>query len=173
MNDLTMSVTAAEDQISVGSSSPGASKKHPSFWFMNRVLNPIMKRLLRSSIGRGWGRRLALLTYQGQRTKTRHELVAMYARDGDVVWIVPGQPERKLWWRNFRSPADIDLLLAGEQVHGTAIAIEGRVDADTVALGYQAYLRAFPRIRKNMQRTGQDSQDATRRMVMVRVQLTT
>jgi hypothetical protein len=98
----------------------------------------------------------------------------MYAYDtknSDVVWIVPGQPEKKLWWRNFRSPGNVELLLAGELKRGTAIAIEGRVDQDTVAIGLKAYLQAFPGARRAMEKGGRDSQEVARRTVVVRVQL--
>jgi hypothetical protein len=98
----------------------------------------------------------------------------MYAYDtknSDVVWIVPGQSEKKLWWRNFRSPGNVELLLAGELKRGTAIAIEGRVDHDTVAIGLEAYLQAFPRARKAMEKGARDSQEMARRAVIVRVQL--
>lgn len=98
----------------------------------------------------------------------------MYAYDtkkGDVVWIVPGQPEKKLWWRNFRFPGDVELLLSGVLKHGTAVAIEGRMDPDTVAAGLEAYLKAFPKVRKAIEKGAGDSQDAARRAVIVRVQL--
>jgi hypothetical protein len=165
---------SAEHRVSAGSSSPGARKKHPAFWFTNHVLNPILKATLRSAIGRRWGHRMAVVTYQGRRTTARHELVTMYARDAtnrDVVWIVPGQPDKKLWWRNFRSSGNVELLLAGEVKRGTAIAIEGRVNPDTVALGLEAYLQAFPRARRTIEKGSRNPQETARRTVIVRVQL--
>jgi hypothetical protein len=90
---------------------------------------------------------------------------------GGVVWIVPGQPEKKLWWRNFRSPGNVELLLAGELKRGTAIAIEGRLEPETVASGLASYWQAFPRARKAMESGGRDSQEVARRTVIVRVQL--
>jgi hypothetical protein len=155
----------------VDSFPPGANKKHPAFWFMNHVLNPALKAILRSPIGRGWGRQLAIVAYQGRRTTLRHELVAMYACEGDVVWIVPGQPEKKLWWKNFRSPGNVELLLAGQTKRGTAIAIEGRVDPDKVAHGLEVYLQAVPRARKSIESSGHNAQEIARRTVIVRVQL--
>jgi F420H(2)-dependent quinone reductase len=138
---------------------------------MNHVLNPVMKALLRSSIGgRRFGRRLALVTYQGRRTTAQHQLVAMYVRDGEVVWIVPGQPEKKLWWRNFRSPGNVELLLAGELVRGTAIAVEGIENPETVAVGLKVYLQKFPRARTTIEKGG-SIQEAAHRSVIVRVQL--
>ncbi len=161
----------AANEVAAGSSSPGARKRHPAFWVTNHVVNPIVKALLRSGIGHRWGRKLVLVTYQGRRTTARRELVAMYAREGDVVWIVPGQPEKKLWWRNFRTPGNVELLLAGECIRGTAVAIEGRVDPDTLAAGLEAYGRTFPGDQSNMKRMGPNSRAASRPTVIVRVQL--
>jgi hypothetical protein len=155
-------------ELSSPATHPGSRS---AFRFTNQILNPIIKWVLRSRFGRRLGRRLALVTYQGRRTTARHEFVAMYARVGDVVWILPGQPEKKVWWKNFRSPGTVELLLAGELVRGTAKAIDGGLDPEAVAVGMDAYLQTFPRLRKTIEKNGRDSQEVARRTVIVRVQL--
>ena len=82
-------------------------------WATNYPANPIVRSLLRSPAGRRLGRRLALIRYTGCRTGRMHELPVQYAHDGARIWILPGSPEGKTWWRNLRSGADVDLVLAG------------------------------------------------------------
>jgi hypothetical protein len=61
---------------------------------------------------------------------------------------MPGQPERKNWWRNLRRPTTIDIWLAGQHCRGEAIAIEGRTQPTEVANALGVYLTQLPRARK-------------------------
>lgn len=106
---------------------------------VNRVVNPGMRALLRSPAGRWLGRHLAVIRYTGARTGQRRELVAGYARAGGAVWIWVGGAEDKRWWRNFRTPAPVELWLAGEHVTGRGVAVEGSVDPETCREGVAAY----------------------------------
>ena len=96
-----------------------------SFWITNHLANPLLGILLRSPLGGRLGRRLALLSYFGRCSGERHELVVQYAREGTRVWIIPGQPERKTWWRNLREARTVELRLAGEDFKGLATALKG------------------------------------------------
>jgi hypothetical protein len=49
-------------------------------------------------------RSLVILSYQGRKTGRWRSLPYMYARDGQDLYVVPGQPDRKVWWRNLRQP---------------------------------------------------------------------
>jgi hypothetical protein len=65
--------------------------------FRNRMVNPVVRWLLRSPLHRllsGW---LVILAYQGRKTGRWYSLPCMYARDGQDLYIVPGQPDRKVW----------------------------------------------------------------------------
>ena len=84
-----------------------------SSWLTNRLVNPVLRPVLRGPLGRWFGRHLAVVRYRGRRSGNQCELVAQYARDRSTVWIVPGSPERKTWWRNLREPAEIDFDAAG------------------------------------------------------------
>jgi F420H(2)-dependent quinone reductase len=114
-------------------------------WLTNRLANPVLRRLLRTPLGRGPGRSLAVLRYTGRRTGAAHELVCQYFRDGDRVWILVGQAEHKTWWRNLRSPAPVELWLTGRHVRGTAVAVTGREDPDECGRGLAAYAARVPR----------------------------
>ena len=115
------------------------------FWVTNRLANPVLRRLLRTPAGRRLGRGLTVLRYTGTVTGRPRELVVAYARDGDTVWVLVGNADRKTWWHNLRRPADVDLWLAGEHVRARAVAVPGDAEPDQVAAGLAAYLRAVPR----------------------------
>jgi len=115
------------------------------FWMTNRLANPVLRRLLRTSVGRYLGRGLMVVRYTGRVTGRPHELVVQYARDGDAVWILVGQAGRKTWWHNLRQPADVDLWLAGEHVRARAVVVSGSGDPTQAAAGLAAYRRAVPR----------------------------
>jgi hypothetical protein len=115
------------------------------FWLTNRLANPVLRRLLRTPVGRGLGRSLMVVRYVGTVTGQAHELVVQYARDGDTVWVLVGRAEHKTWWHNLRRPGDVDLWLAGEHVRARAVAVSGELDPAPAAEGLAAYLRAVPR----------------------------
>ena len=90
--------------------------------FRNRVVNPVVRLLLGSPLHRLVSSSLVILAYQGRTTGRWHCLPCMYARDGQDLYIVAAQPDRKLWWRNLRQPARVRLRLQGRDVEGTATA---------------------------------------------------
>jgi hypothetical protein len=70
-----------------------------------------------------------------------------YARDGDRIWILPGAPGRKTWWRNLRGGAAVDLVLAGHDRHSQATVI-GPSQQPDFAEGLTTYLHAHPQARR-------------------------
>lgn len=67
-------------------------------WFRNRLVNPLVRLLLRSPLHRLLSRSLVILSYQGRKTGRSHSLPCMYARDRQDLYIISGQPDRKVWW---------------------------------------------------------------------------
>jgi len=118
-----------------------------SIWAASHLANPVLRPLLRSPAGRRLGTRLALVRYRGQHTGRVYELPVQYARDGSRLWVLPGSPEHKTWWRNMRDGIDVDLILAGNRVHGRAVVIDQTRQPD-FAQGLAAYLRAIPQARR-------------------------
>jgi hypothetical protein len=118
-------------------------RQRPGVWVTNHLANPVMRPLLHGRLGR----RLALIRYRGRRTGRSYELPVLYARDGTRIWILPAAPADKSWWRNLRGGAEVDLVVAGREVHGHAVVLEGTRQPDEVAEGLATYLRAFPRAR--------------------------
>ena len=95
-----------------------------AFGITNTVANPVLIPFLRSRLGAGLGRHLAVVEYVGRRTGQVHRLVTQYSLDGTKVHIQVGEADRKTWWRNFRSPAPVHLRLAGVDHEGTAVAVK-------------------------------------------------
>lgn len=95
-----------------------------SFWLTNRLANPVLRRVLRSPAGHRLGRQLAVIRYRGRRTGKAHELVVGYRREASTAWVVVGFPERKVWWRNLRTPGAVEVWLAGQHHRATAVVVE-------------------------------------------------
>jgi uncharacterized protein len=158
----------------------GGMRQPFGIWVKNHVANPVMRPMLRSPGGRLVGKRLALIRYRGRRTGRVYELPVQYARVDDRVWILPGSPEYKAWWRNMRDRTQVDLLLAGHLLRGEAVAVEAKDHPDEVAVGLTAYLQAMPRAARalglSMRGAHAEPQDADVRrisagIVLVRVDL--
>jgi hypothetical protein len=113
------------------------------FW-TNHVANPVLRPLLRSPLGRLMGRRLAVLRYTGVRTGRPHALVCGYARTARTVWVLVGDAENKVWWRNLRAPADVDLWLAGRRVRARAVAVVGAEQPREARDGLRVYVEQLP-----------------------------
>jgi hypothetical protein len=121
--------------------------RHP-FLLTNHVANPVLRPLLKSRVGKTIGKRLAVIRYRGRRTGREHELVVQYARENDHVWVMPGRPELKTWWRNLRRPAGVTVWLAGRRYDGSAVAIDGRENPIEGSDAARRYLAELPQARK-------------------------
>jgi hypothetical protein len=119
----------------------------PGIWVTNHLANPIMRQLLHGPAGHRLGRRLALISYPGRCTGRLYELPVQYARNGNRIWILPGSPERKTWWRNMRDGANVRLVLAGREFRGHALVID-RSREQEWAEGLAIYLHAVPQARR-------------------------
>jgi hypothetical protein len=155
------------------------ARKPSGIWVKNRVANPVLRPLLRSRAGRRLGKHLALIRYRGRRTGQRYELPVQYAQVDSTVWILPGTPQDKTWWRNFRDGANVDLMLAGNSLRGRAIAIDGAEHPDQVAEGLAAYVAALSRAGRTLGLSssraldprGADVRRVTQNIILVRVDL--
>jgi hypothetical protein len=145
------------------------------FWITNKVANPVLRRVLRTPLGRRLGRGLAVLRYRGRRTGQPHELVCQYARDGDTVWVLVGEADQKAWWRSLRDEAAVELWLAGRRWHGRAVAVEGAQRPGDAAAGLTAYLATVPMAARTLGLPVRPGAEAVRaaagRVTLVRVSL--
>jgi hypothetical protein len=112
------------------------------FRFFNRAVNPVVRVLLRSRLGIRLGRAVALLTYTGPVSGREVTLPVEYALDGEGRYvIVPGHPEKKGWWRNFRRERHVRLRFRDREVGGEARLLDDPVEIEGALA---VYLRRFP-----------------------------
>jgi hypothetical protein len=107
-----------------------------------RVLNPVMKTLLRSPLHRIASGGIALLHFRGR--KSGRELVTplSYVRDGDVVLFLSGHSTS--WWKNFRDgnvPVSIEIARTTQ----TGIAQLWDGDSETLRERVRYFLSKLPR----------------------------
>lgn len=95
---------------------------HARFAVFNHTVNPLLKGLLRSPLHSVVSDRLALITITGRRSGREFTFPVGYRREGDRVTIGVGWPERKLWWRNLRGGAAVQLRIGGVERRGYAEA---------------------------------------------------
>jgi F420H(2)-dependent quinone reductase len=95
---------------------------HTPFVVVNRVVNPVVRAVLRSPAHRLLSGHLALLTVTGRRSGRAFTFPVGYHRDGERVTIGVDWPERKLWWRNLADAAPVEIWLAGVRHAGTGRA---------------------------------------------------
>ena len=83
-------------------------------------LNPVVAWVLRSPFHPLLGRGLLLLRVTGRRTGRRYWIPVGYQRDGDTVTVLVSKAPCKQWWRNYRAPGPVHVLLRGRTLHGRA-----------------------------------------------------
>src|ERR1700712_215815 len=108
---------------------------HRPFALANRYVNPLVKWSLDSPVHPLTSRWLCLISVRGRKSGKTFTFPVGYSLDGDVVKISIALPERKLWWRNLRDGAPVELVLRGKNRSGTGPAHETRQGVDvTVTL---------------------------------------
>ncbi len=115
---------------------------------MRWLVNPVVGLVLRSQLHPLLSRRVLLLTYNGRRSGRQYTLPVQYAKTDGVLYLVPGRPERKLWWRNLWEPVTVTVLLEGWPRKGRAHALQG--DPGAMIAGLRAYLERFPSAAKQL-----------------------
>jgi F420H(2)-dependent quinone reductase len=124
----------------------------------NRVVNPLVRALLRSPAHRVMSRGVLLLTYTGRRSGRRYTLPVQYARADHGLILWPEDHDRKRWWRNLQPPAPVQLWVAGRELHGTAQVLVD--DPAQIADALTIFLARFPSARRALGVAGDASPDA-------------
>lgn len=125
---------------------PPASNKPAGYKYktMNTIANPMMRLFLRSPLQGMFSGSLALITYQGRKSGKEYTIPVQYAQAGKIVYIIPGDAEQKTWWRNLRGGAQVQVVLRGQNVKGTAQVLQGETDRDAIAEALVTYSQRFP-----------------------------
>lgn len=116
--------------------------------FMNKIVNPLVRFILRSPLHGMMSNSLLIITCCGRKTGREYYLPVQYAQAGNIIYIVPGMPEQKTWWRNLKEAAPVKLILRGQRVAGNAVVLKADTDAEAILEGFGVFLRRFPAMAK-------------------------
>lgn len=140
-----------------------------------KLADPFVRRALSGRRPTHLGRSLMLLTVRGRTSRREYTFPVQYARDGRSIWVFPGRPDTKSWWRNLRRPAEVRLHVHGDDLVGTGRAISGADEPDEVAQGLTTYVSRFPATARSIGVPRDAPPEAIRRqaegIVMVRIDL--
>ena len=148
-------------------------------WFMNKIANPFVRLILRSPLHGMMSDTLLLITYRGRKSGRKYSLPVQYVQDGNQIYIVPGAPEQKIWWRNLKDGAAVQIVLRGKTLNGNGILLKQDANAETIVKGSCLYLKRFPALAKyynvRFEADGTfklgDVRQAAASVVMIRVEL--
>jgi deazaflavin-dependent oxidoreductase (nitroreductase family) len=154
-----------------------AKSDHPGWWFMNHLVNPLVRFSLRSPFHRLISGSIMLITYRGRKSGHTYTLPVQYVRTGNTLNIVPGAAETKTWWRNLRGGAPVRVRLRGQDLSAQAEVLTGEANGDEIRDVLDSYLRRFPAAAQmhQVRRTAAgsfesaDLQAAARQTIVVRV----
>jgi len=91
--------------------------------------NSLMKWAVTTPGIQAWvGQGVALLSFTGRKTGQHYTIPVSYFREDDTVTVTTKRLRN--WWRNFESPAEVELRLAGHEYLGKAEARPS--DAETL-----------------------------------------
>ena len=92
-----------------------------------RVLNPVMKTVLRSPLHRMASKTIALLRFRGRASGREFVTPLSYVRDDQTVWFLSNHSTN--WWKNFREgDVPVSIEIARKTVNGTARLWDGDTD---------------------------------------------
>jgi deazaflavin-dependent oxidoreductase (nitroreductase family) len=117
-------------------------------WFMNKIANPVVRLILGSPLHRILSAAVLLITYRGRKSNKPYTLPVQYVQNGKVIYILPGMPEKKTWWRNLRGGIPVWVTLRGETRSGRGMLLDPTVDADESLTSFGLYLKRFPGLAK-------------------------
>lgn len=110
--------------------------------FYNRLMNPLMRGLLRSPLHGIASRSIAILHFTGRKSGRALNTPLSYVREGDRVLFLSSTNTH--WWKNFRdAEAAVEVEIAGARHAGMAKLLEG--DSEPLRDGVRLFLSALPR----------------------------
>jgi hypothetical protein len=106
----------------------------------NRVVAAILRSPLHPVLSRG----VALVRYEAPRSGRTVQTPVQYAELDDGLVLLVARPETKTWWRAFRSPHRLDVLVRGRWRPLCGRVVRSAVEPDVAAPLAEAYRRRFP-----------------------------
>jgi len=97
---------------------------------MFRILNPIMKAILKSPFHKAVSGQIMIINFQGAKSGKEYSTPVSYSRENGTVNAFT----HANWWKNFTNGAEVKLRLEGQNVSGYATAISADPERITTAL---------------------------------------
>jgi deazaflavin-dependent oxidoreductase (nitroreductase family) len=129
---------------------PIAGRGNSPMTFMNKFVNPMVRLILRSPLHGLMSGSLLIISCCGRKTGREYSLPVQYAQAGNIIYIVPGMPGQKTWWRNLIEAAPVKLTLRGKRLEGNAVVLKPEAEADEIMAGFDLFLRRFPAMAKTI-----------------------
>lgn len=107
--------------------------------------NAPVRWLLRSPLRGLLDDQLMLVTVRGRFSGREHTFPVGYCAGVDGWYVLVGEHQRKLWWRNLEGGADVSLVIRGETIPARARVIRWRTNHSMFEGVLGLYLRRFPR----------------------------
>ncbi len=111
---------------------------------MNHIWNPITRFILRSPLHRLMSKTVLLITYRVQKSGKEFTLPVSYLEEGKTVFVIPGMPEKKIWWRNIHQNTPVELRLRGNTIPAQASLLSAESDLETMAHALRLFFRKMP-----------------------------
>jgi hypothetical protein len=113
-------------------------------WFMNHIWNPIVRLILRSPLHGMMSKSLLLITYRGEKSGKEYTLPVSFLENRGKIYVLPGSPEKKVWWHNIHSNIPVSLTVRGKviQARGNRLTPEG--DLKTISRILELFIRENP-----------------------------
>lgn len=105
---------------------------------------PAIAAILRSPLHPLLSFGLMLISFEGRKTGRRYTFPVGYQRSGDTVTVLASRAQRKNWWRNFREPGPVEVLVRGCWHRGTGRALAG--DSQEFRDAVEATFLRLPRL---------------------------
>lgn len=112
-----------------------------------KVVNPLIRLLLRSPLHRPFSRHLMLLAFRGRKSGKRYEVVVGRHEVDEALFVPTGTTGRR-WRLNFRGGTSVEVTLGGSRRRGRGELVE---EPDEVARIHRLLLG---RVGKNARRLG-------------------
>src|SRR5512133_3209379 len=113
-------------------------------WFMNHIWNPVVRFILRSPLHGLMSKDVMLITYCGQKSGKEYTLPVSYLEDGATIFVIPGMPDKKVWWHNILEDTPVEIRLRGKSISTRASLLSAEKDLDVMARALGLFFRKMP-----------------------------
>lgn len=105
---------------------------------------PLVAAILRSPLHPLLSFGLMLISFEGRKTGRRYSFPVGYQQRGGTITVLASRAQRKSWWRNFREPRPVEVLVRGRRLEGLGRLLSG--DTEEFRGAVEATFRRLPRL---------------------------